>query len=86
MKIMRSLLARTAMRGSSCFVVLGSDAFELGPVELEIWQLCDGSRSVADIAEEIGRRFDVAPETAAVDVEEFVNDLINSGLVKSTNN
>ena len=44
-----------------------------------IWQRCDGSRSLADIADELGKEFDVDKAEVASDVVDFVADLKERG-------
>lgn len=83
MKVARSLTARTATSRRRLYVVAGRDAYEFGDVELEVWKLCDGSRSVADISAAIVEQFAVPAETAATDVEEFVAEMLAAGLVES---
>ena len=45
-----------------------------------IWGLADGSRQLEEIAAELCERFQVAPEQAQVDAEEFCSELIEAGL------
>ncbi|MHB8416994.1 MAG: PqqD family protein [Myxococcales bacterium] len=51
-------------------------------VATEIWQLADGSRSVAQIVDRITEAFDVARPKAEQDVVEFVRLLDERGLVE----
>lgn len=44
-----------------------------------IWQQCDGTKTVAEIAEDLGREFDVAKAVIASDVVDFVNELKERG-------
>ena len=53
----------------------------LNPVGSRIWDLIDGQRSLEQIAGVIVHEFDVAPEQAAQDVEAFIRDLLDRGLV-----
>ena len=41
-----------------------------------IWNLCDGTRSVADIIIEIQKEFDVEEDVVRDDVQAFVDDLV----------
>ena len=47
----------------------------------EIWKLCDGTRDVGAIVEELLPRFDVAREELARDALEFLADLLARGWV-----
>ena len=47
----------------------------LNAVGARIWELADGSRSLAQIIEQIVREFDVSLEQATTDVVEFVGVL-----------
>ena len=54
----------------------------LNRVGSRIWELSDGERSVRDIASIIFNEFEAAPEEAIEDVQEFIADLSQKGLVK----
>jgi hypothetical protein len=47
----------------------------LNPVGSRIWDLTDGKRSIAEIAEILTQEFDVSYETAIRDAIEFTGDL-----------
>lgn len=47
----------------------------------EIWKLCDG-RTVEDIVSELGERFDVEEEILRKDVDSFLRNLREEGLVR----
>jgi len=47
----------------------------LNGVGSRIWELVDGARSTEDIAKVVAAEYDVAFETALVDVQEFLADL-----------
>jgi hypothetical protein len=46
-----------------------------------IWTLADGTNQMNDLATAICNRFDVTPEQARVDTEEFCKQLLRAGLV-----
>ena len=54
---------------------------ELNLLGGEIWKLCDGTRDVGDIVEELLPRFDVERDELARDVGEFLADLVSRGWV-----
>jgi hypothetical protein len=47
----------------------------LNPVGSRIWDLADGKKSIAEIAEILTQEFDVSYETAIEDAIEFTRDL-----------
>jgi len=44
-----------------------------------IWQLCDGTRDLDGVVDELSSEFDVGREELRADVEAFVNDLSERG-------
>lgn len=46
-----------------------------------IWTLADGTRQTGDITAEVCSRFEVTPEQARIDVDEFCQELLGAGLV-----
>jgi pyrroloquinoline quinone biosynthesis protein D len=54
---------------------------ELNILGGEIWKLCDGTRSVGAIVEELLPRFEVEGDELARDVAEFITDLLARGWV-----
>lgn len=55
--------------------------FALNDVGGLVWDLCDGSRSVADVAELISAEFEVDKSTALTDALELLESLAGVGLV-----
>jgi hypothetical protein len=78
---------KTAWRvieGEAVILSLDTKAFRgLNPVGSRVWELIDGRRSVDEIVEVIVREFDVTRERAAGDVQAFVRELLDKGLVTS---
>ena len=58
--------------------------YTVNEVGAAIWRLIDGRRTVDDIALEVVRAFEVEPEQARRDVEEFLGILAEAGLVHTT--
>ncbi|HWE23345.1 MAG TPA: PqqD family protein [Myxococcales bacterium] len=54
---------------------------ELNEVAARIWSLCDGRRTVRDIAAMIVEEFDVDLATARHDTAEFVQEMLADGLL-----
>ena len=55
--------------------------FSLNEVGGMVWELCDGSRSVEDVAELISSEFDVDTSAALSDAIELLESLVGAGLV-----
>lgn len=63
-------------------VIVLADAGEvnvLNPVGTRVWELSDGSHTIQQIIETIADEFDVAPGEMRVDVEEFLETLVQYG-------
>ena len=59
-----------------------STFFTLNEVATAIWQAADGHTPLSDIvASKICREFEVEPDQAGRDVEQFVNDLSQHGIL-----
>lgn len=46
-----------------------------------VWELCDGERTLGEVAAAVGDEFDAPPETVMADVLEFVVELESEGLL-----
>jgi len=55
--------------------------YSLNEVGAKVWDLCDGSKTVRDIATAISEEFEVEKEVAEGDVLELLDDLLREGLV-----
>ena len=55
--------------------------YTLDEVGSRIWELCDGSRSLADIAVVVGQEFDASAEVIQADVCALVRELADEALV-----
>ena len=53
----------------------------LNEVSSRIWELVDGTRSVGEITEAIVAEYDVTPEQAERDVEEFIQELVENKML-----
>jgi len=54
----------------------------LNPVGSRIWDLADGKRSIAEIAEILAQEFDVSYETAIEDAIEFTGELAEKKVIR----
>jgi len=70
------------VEGSSVLLDIDSgEYFALNEVGGRVWELCDGSRSAASIAEAISAEYDVDATTALRDASELLAGLAGAGLV-----
>ena len=59
----------------------GATMYTLTDVGADIWRVCDGSRSVRDIAEHLLEIYEIDRETLQRDLEEFLGVLHERNLV-----
>ena len=55
--------------------------FALDPVADYIWQELDGTKNLAEICNGVLANFEVDQAQARADIEEFITELLNAGLV-----
>ena len=55
--------------------------FALNPVAEFVWDLLDGRNSVGEMVEKVVSEFEVERKQAEADLDEFVIDLLNAGLI-----
>jgi pyrroloquinoline quinone biosynthesis protein D len=55
--------------------------FPLNSVATRVWQLCDGQRTAAEIVAVLAAEFDADTRTIHRDVDEFLQALLQRGLV-----
>jgi Coenzyme PQQ synthesis protein D (PqqD) len=55
--------------------------YALDEISGRIWELCDGSRSVASMVTAICEDFEASPDTVEADVLSFLDELVNEELV-----
>ncbi|HEX5999370.1 MAG TPA: pyrroloquinoline quinone biosynthesis peptide chaperone PqqD [Hyphomicrobiaceae bacterium] len=55
------------------------------PIAVEVLKLCDGNRSVADLAETMASRYDAPKEQIVEDITSMLQDLADKGLVGCRN-
>jgi hypothetical protein len=53
----------------------------INPVGLLIWELLDGERTVADVVDAVRAQVQDPPPQLEADVREFLNDVLQRGLV-----
>ena len=61
--------------------IQSGEYFSLNDVGGRVWDLCDGTRTVAEVADAICSEYDVALSTAVDDTGALIEDLAGAGLV-----
>lgn len=56
--------------------------FSLNPVAQYIWKELDGKRSLEEIRDGVMTNFAVGKEQADGDIQEFIDELLEAGLIK----
>jgi coenzyme PQQ synthesis protein D (PqqD) len=56
--------------------------YNLNPVGSFIWEGCDGQRSLEEIVAALAAEYEVAPEEAGKDCREFIDSLVEQGLLQ----
>ena len=80
------VLARD-IQGETVLLDLKSDSyFGLKGVGARIWQLLAAGTSMTDMTTVLAAEFDVSAETLTVELERFVGELVNAGLVTANSN
>jgi hypothetical protein len=82
--IARSSAIAARLIGGEMMIMSAVDStfFTLNEVATVIWQAADGRTPLSDIvANKICREFEVDPDQAGRDVEQFVNDLSQHGIL-----
>ncbi len=69
--------------GDEAIIVNFKDSlfYNLNPVGAFIWERCDGEHTLAQIAGELAEEYDVTPEEAARDCLQFIEELVQQGLL-----
>jgi hypothetical protein len=84
MYIARSSAIAARMLAGEMMVMNSMDStfFTLNEVATAIWQAADGATPLREIVEQrICRQFDIAPEQAQEDAEQFVRELSQHGIL-----
>lgn len=55
--------------------------YTLDTVGSRAWQLCDGKRTISEMAMMLSQEFDAPPDVIECDILELVKDLLDEGLV-----
>jgi pyrroloquinoline quinone biosynthesis protein D len=76
-----SVLAQEAQGQTVLLRLDDGGYYALDEVGAAVWELCDGTRSVADIVAALGEQFDAPEMTIRADVLEFVEELRDERLL-----
>jgi hypothetical protein len=81
--IARSTAIAARMLGDEMMIMSAVDStfFTLNQVATAIWQAADGRTPLSEIVAGIERGFEVEPEVARRDAEQFVDDLSQHGIL-----
>lgn len=80
----REGVAAQVVNGEAVLLSIESgEYFSLNRVGSRIWELCDGTKSAADIVSVICAEFDVAQDAAAADIHELLRELAKEKLVEA---
>ncbi len=58
--------------------------FSVNGIGARIWELCDGTRSVANIVATMAEEYEAPLETIETDIVELLDDLLSQHLIKAT--
>lgn len=87
--IAKSTAIAARMLGGEMMIMSAVDStfFTLNPVATLIWQAADGRTPLSEIvATKVCKEFDVEPETAERDAEQFVSELSQHGILLVSEN
>ncbi len=80
------VLAQPVKAGDPTLVLLNPRSgqyYTLEAVGTRIWELCDGKRTIADIAAVLGGEYEESPDIIVSDVVELVKELMDEELLAS---
>ena len=82
--IARSTAIAARMLGGEMMIMSAVDStfFTLNEVASAIWQAADGRTPLSDIANRVCQEFEVEPEVALRDAEQFVSELVQHGILQ----
>ena len=72
----------TEVHGHFIFDRSTGDIFQVNETAYFVWELCDGCRSIDDIANQVHSHYEVQQESALKDVLEFIQFMVDKGLIE----
>lgn len=79
----RAFDVRTDTASGSVLLVRGMDAYELDPVGVAVWTLCDGEHTEEQIVDEVAASWGAERAVVSRDVRSFVGELTAAGLLET---
>jgi hypothetical protein len=79
----RAFDVRTDTASGSVLLVRGMDAYELDPVGVAVWTLCDGEHTEEQIVDEVAATWGTERDVVSRDVRAFVGELTAAGLLET---
>ena len=79
----RAFDVRTDTATGSVLLVRGMDAYELDPVGVAVWTLCDGDHTEDQIVDEVAAQWGQDRDVVSRDVRSFVGELTAAGLLET---
>jgi len=80
-RVREKILKERASGTTILFDVEEGQYYALDEVGARVWELCDGSRSVAEVITLLCQEYDAPVDTIEADVQELLGDLANEKLV-----
>jgi len=82
--VARSKQVAARMLGGEMMIMSPRDTtlFNLNDVGSVIWQAADGQTPLEDIISRLCAEFDVAPEVARQDAESFIQEMVDHGIMR----
>jgi Coenzyme PQQ synthesis protein D (PqqD) len=79
----QQVLARKVDEESVLLNPADGQYYALDDVGGRVWELCDGTHTLLEIAQIISREFEADPAVVSADLEELLGDLAEAGLVET---
>jgi coenzyme PQQ biosynthesis protein PqqD len=79
------ILAQQVKRDDPTVVLLdptSGEYYTLEAVGSRVWQLCDGTRTLAEMVATLSQEFEAAADVIESDVRELLKELVDEGLVQ----
>ncbi|QSQ26240.1 PqqD family protein [Pyxidicoccus parkwayensis] len=77
----------SGQRFGSDYIVLDADGNTLrglNPTAIRVWELCDGTRTARDVAEQVAREYKANVQQVLDDTLRFLTELARLGLIDET--
>ncbi|WP_411501439.1 PqqD family protein [Bacillus thuringiensis] len=81
-KYMRSTFVNSRVIQNKYYIATYAQGFELNEVAKKVWELLDHPTTIEEIVNKVAEEFEEDHKTVLVDVEEFIENLINNELIE----